>query len=204
MTDQRNNPLRGRMLVVVDVEGNGQQPPEIIEIAALPIDDGQLGSATTWLIKPRKPINPIVTRKVHGIHNADVANQPSWADVETQVTTALAGRVLVAHNATVEHDVLRAHLPGWAPTLVLDTLRLARHVWPRLGSYGLDHLTQHLTQHLALTAEDIDGRRHRATYDAQLTWRLLNAALTTSGATWNTLVDVSVLPGVAAPGDGLW
>lgn len=60
--------------MVVDVEGNGQQPPEIIEIAALPIDDGQLGPATTWLVKPRKPISPIVTRKVHGIRNADVAD----------------------------------------------------------------------------------------------------------------------------------
>ncbi len=200
MTDQRSKPLRGRKLVVVDVEGNGQQPPEIIEIAALPIDDGQLRSATTWLVKPRKPINPIVTRKVHGIRNADVADQPSWADVETQVIAALAGRVLVAHNATVEHGVLRAHLPSWEPTLVLDTLRLARHVWPGLGSYGLDYLTQYL----ALTADAIDGRRHRATYDALLTWRLLNAALTASGATWNTLVDASALPGVAAPGDGLW
>ena len=56
---------------------------------------------------------------------------------------------------------------------MLDTLRLARHVWPGLASYGLDHLTQHL----ALTADDIDGRRHRATYDSQLTWRLLDAAL---------------------------
>ena len=200
MTDQRSNSLRGRKLVVVDVEGNGQQPPEIVEIAALPIDDGQLGPATTWLVKPRKPINPIVTRKVHGIRNADVVDQPSWADVEAQVNTAISGRVLVAHNATVERGVLRAHLPGWEPSLVLDTLRLARHVWPGLGSYGLDHLTEHL----ALTADDIDGRRHRATYDAQLTWRLLNAALMASGATWNTLVDASALPGVAAPEDGLW
>jgi DNA polymerase III epsilon subunit-like protein len=201
MADQCSNPLRGQKLVVVDVEGNGQQPPEIIEIAALPIDDGQLGPATTWLlIKPRKPISPIVTRKVHGIRNTDVANQPSWADIEAQVTTALSGRVLVAHNATVEHGVLRAHLPGWEPTLVLDTLRLARHVWPGLASYGLDHLTQHL----ALTNDDIDGQRHRATYDAQLTWRLLNAALTASGTTWNNLVDTAALPGVAASEDGLW
>lgn len=101
MTDQCGNPLRDRKLVVVDVEGNGQQPPEIIEIAALPIDDGQPGPATTWLVKPGKPISPIVTRKVHGIRNTDVADQPSWADVEEQVAAALAGRVLVAHNAAV-------------------------------------------------------------------------------------------------------
>jgi DNA polymerase III epsilon subunit-like protein len=200
MIDQLSNPLRGRKLVVVDVEGNGQQPPEIIEIAALPIDDGQPAPATMWLIKPRKPISPIVTRKVHGIRNTDVSEQPSWADVEAQVATALSGRVLVAHNATVEHGVLRAHLPGWEPNLVLDTLRLARHVWPGLASYGLDHLTQHL----ALTADDIDGRRHRATYDSQLTWRLLDAALTASGTSWDNLVDAAALPGVAVPKAGLW
>lgn len=200
MTDQPSKALRGRKLVVVDVEGNGQHPPEIVEIAALPIDDGQLGRTTTWLFKPRKEINPMVTRKVHGIRNTDVADQPSWADVERQVAAALSDRVLVAHNASVEHGVLRAHLPGWEPNLVLDTLRLARHVWPGLAGYGLDHLTQHLS----LTAEDIDGRRHRAAYDAQLTWRLLNSALMDGGATWDDLIDAAALPGAVKSEDRLW
>jgi hypothetical protein len=30
--------LRGRRLVVVDIEGNGRTPPEIVEIALLPAD----------------------------------------------------------------------------------------------------------------------------------------------------------------------
>ena len=35
--------LAGKRLIVVDVEGNGQQPPEIVELAAVPIEDGVLG-----------------------------------------------------------------------------------------------------------------------------------------------------------------
>ena len=76
------NTLRGRDFAAVDVEGNGQTPPEIIEIAILPIS-GQTVTVTveemrSWMIRPLRPITPIVTRKVHGITNADVAECPTW------------------------------------------------------------------------------------------------------------------------------
>ncbi|MGH8902435.1 MAG: hypothetical protein ACRDYA_12345 [Egibacteraceae bacterium] len=32
----------------------------------------KVGEPATWLVKPDRPITPIVTRKVHGIRNADV------------------------------------------------------------------------------------------------------------------------------------
>ncbi|MBF6234395.1 hypothetical protein [Nocardia farcinica] len=60
--------LRGRQFAVVDVEGNGRTPPEIIEIAILPVfrDDVFVHEMLSWLIRPERPITPIVTRKVHG------------------------------------------------------------------------------------------------------------------------------------------
>lgn len=35
----------------------------------------------TWLVRPTQPITPIVTRKVHGITDTDVADAPRWADL---------------------------------------------------------------------------------------------------------------------------
>lgn len=181
--------LDGHEIVVLDVEGNGGQPPEIIELAMLPLTTERAATTAdlrSWLIRPAHPIDPIVTRKVHGITDADVADSPPWTEVVDEITAAITGRVLVAHNASVERRVLGAHLPDWQPPLVLDTLRLAKTVWPDLtGGYGLDRLIAHadLTPPPAATPQRAPDRssglrrRHRAGYDTWMTAALLIALL---------------------------
>lgn len=188
--------LQGRGLVVVDVEGNGQQPPEIIEIAALTVDQG---AATTdlrsWLIRPQRPITAMVTSKVHGIRNKDVASSPAWPEVAGQVADVLTDRILVAHNAYVERRVLGTHLPDWQPPLVLDTLRLAKQVWPDLAGYGLDKLIDHAAIDTSAFA---DVGHHRAAYDTWSAWQLLCRLVADSGLDWPGLVTAAALPGSAA------
>jgi DNA polymerase III epsilon subunit-like protein len=200
--------LAGHRLVVVDVEGNGQTPPEIIEIALLPVDLGATETGMhSWLIRPQQPITGMVTRKVHGISNDDVADSPSWADVATDVTALLDDRVLVAHNASVEHRVLGAHLPDWAPALVLDTLRLAKYVWPGLpDGYGLDKLIAHAELDPGTFAQD---GHHRAGYDTWCTWQLLRRLVEDGKLSWDNLVTTAALPGLmraeqAERSEGLW
>lgn len=195
--------LAARKLVVVDVEGNGQSPPEIIELAALPIDaEVTQASMRSWLIRPQKPILPMVTKKVHGITNADVAECPPWSDVALEIESLLDGRVLVAHGAHVEHRVLGAHLPGWLPPMVLDTLRLAKYVWPGLSSYALDKLVAHAD----LDLTDVAAHRHRATYDTWCAWKLLCALVDDGDIDWTRLINVGALPGSVrrAEPEGLW
>lgn len=197
-----NSTFDGLRFAVIDVEGNGQQPPEIIEIAIVPVDGVKVGEPDTWLVKPERPITPIVTRKVHGLRNADVADAPTWAEVEPGVAVALADRVPVAHNAKVEHDVLRQHMPGWAPARMLDTLRLARAVWPGLGAYGLDRLVEHA----GITLGDDHGQRHRAGFDAHAT-ALLFVALAETAGNRDRLFGLASLPGLASdeePQGRLW
>lgn len=69
--------LHGHDIAVVDVEGNGQNPPEVIEIAIIPVAGTVVspGDTRSWLVKPKNPITPIVTHKVHGITNDDVAGR---------------------------------------------------------------------------------------------------------------------------------
>lgn len=47
---------------VVDVEGNGRQPPDPVEVAVVPIVGGVIGEPASWLIRPPRPISPIATR----------------------------------------------------------------------------------------------------------------------------------------------
>ena len=199
--------LHGKHLVVVDVEGNGQQPPEIIELAALPVDQDSGGAEAdmrSWLIRPQKPITAMVTRKVHGIRDVDVADSPAWSDVAADIAALLADRTLVAHNASVEHRVLSAHLPEWQPPVVLDTLKLAKYVWLDLPGYGLDKLITHA----GIDPGGFGGTgRHRAGYDAWCAWQLLLRLVEDGEMDWVGLVKVAALPGFATlnePEGGLW
>jgi DNA polymerase III epsilon subunit-like protein len=210
--------LQGQRLVVVDVEGNGRQPPEIVEIATLPLT-GTSPVATSdlrsWLVRPAQPITSIVTRKVHGIRNEDVACCPPWREIATDVSVALAGRALVAHNASVERRVLGEHLPGWQPPLVLDTMRLAKALWPDMAGFALDRLVT--LADITPPAIEPGQRPHRAGYDAVVTAELLlvllEDAVTNQGLGWDEVVAAACLPGprsasgagtAEAPEAGLW
>ncbi|MFJ4651096.1 hypothetical protein ACIP5Y_07460 [Nocardia sp. NPDC088792] len=82
--------LRDKHIAVVDVEGNGHD--EIIEIAVLPLDRPIVDAddVRCWLVCPPRPITPLVTRKVHGVCDIDVADCPPRSAIAPSITTLLA------------------------------------------------------------------------------------------------------------------
>jgi DNA polymerase III epsilon subunit-like protein len=154
--------------VVVDVEGNGQQPPDLVELAAVPVVDGVIGEPVSWLVKPESPIKHFATR-IHGLTNKDVADCPPFEAVKVDVLMALSHPAIVAHNAHVDLDVLQRKLTGWEPPEVFDTLKLARRLVPGMSSYRLGNLVEEFKLAEGLP-EDLNP--HRATYDALVAARL--------------------------------
>lgn len=154
--------------VVVDVEGNGQQLPDLVELAAVPVVGGVIGEPLSWLVKPGAPIKHFATR-IHGLTNKDVADCPSFEAITGNVLAALDADALVAHNAHVDLGVLTRKLPGWETPEVFDTLKLARRLLPGLDSYRLGKLVEAYS--LAEGLPD-DLNPHRATYDALVAARL--------------------------------
>lgn len=154
--------------VVVDVEGNGQQPPDLVELAAVPIVGGIIGEPRTWLVKPDQPITGFAKR-IHGIGNDDVLAAPLFAYVEADVLKALDASALIAHNAHVDVGVLQRKLGSWECPEVFDTLRLARRLLPGLPSYKLSALVEKYELASGLAG---DSQPHRAKYDAVVTARL--------------------------------
>src|SRR5260370_34787076 len=110
---------------VVDVEGNGQQPPDLVELATVPVVGGVIGEPVSWLVKPDTRIKHMATR-IHGLSNEDVAGAPAFAEIEDEIIGALAGAALVAHNAHGDGAGICRNLPGWARPYVFDTLQRAR------------------------------------------------------------------------------
>lgn len=112
---------------VVDVEGNGQQPPDLVELAAVPITVGMIGEAVTWPVRPPRTITAMA-RRFHKITDEQVAGAPAVAEVAEEMRSTLAGAIFVAHNAHVDLGVLGRELPGFHLELVIDTLKLARRL----------------------------------------------------------------------------
>jgi exodeoxyribonuclease X len=163
---------------VVDVEGNGQQPPDLVELAIVPIVGGVIGEPRSWLVRPERSIKYFATR-VHGLTNDDVADQPPFTTVADEVRAALAVPALVAHNAHVDTSVLKRELGGWHCPEAFDTLKLARRLLPKQPSYQLGMLVKAFN-----LAEDLPDSLtpHRATYDVLVTARLFVHLATATGS----------------------
>ncbi|MER6824450.1 3'-5' exonuclease [Streptosporangium sp. NPDC000563] len=112
--------------VVVDVETTGFSPSRgdrICEIALVSLDTrGEIVDEWHSLVDPRRGTGAV---HVHGITNAMVQGAPVIEELLDEIWRRIAGRVLVAHNASFDLRFLRS-LPGseWV-TETLCTQRLA-------------------------------------------------------------------------------
>jgi DNA polymerase-3 subunit epsilon len=153
---------------VVDVEGNGARPPEIVELALVEVRGLEpTGTRRHWLLKPNEPISPMATR-IHGIHNEDLAGAPAFDDIAEDVFGLIDGAALVGHNVRVELDVIGRALSDWAPAVAIDTLKLA--------SYALTALTKAFD--LRVKSEgDFRKGEHSAPHDALVTAALFRSLM---------------------------
>ncbi|PZF98298.1 exonuclease domain-containing protein [Micromonospora endophytica] len=100
---------------VIDVETTGLSAgrDRVVEIAVVNTDlSGRIVDTWTTLINPGGSVG---ATHIHGITNADVRHAPSFAAVAGEVTSRLAGRALVAHNARFDLAFLKAEYAraGW-------------------------------------------------------------------------------------------
>jgi len=162
--------LAGRRLIVIDTETTGFDPAagdELVEIAAVTLDDGAVATEWSSLIRTARPI-PAGASAVHGITDAMTASAPEPARVAAELRAICADHALAFHNAEFDLPFVRALLRGAGqPTLtapVVDTLGLARGLF---GSGG--NTLGALAQRLGLPAESA----HRALSDARGSARVL-------------------------------
>ncbi|HEX5120063.1 MAG TPA: 3'-5' exonuclease [Pseudonocardiaceae bacterium] len=153
---------------MVDVEGNGQRPPDLVELAVVPIVGGVIQEPLNWMVRPGQPITPMA-RRIHGISNEDVDGADTFNDVADSVRQALDVDALVAHAAHVDVGVLQRKLGDWDCPEIFDTLKLARRLLPDRDSYKLGALAEALSLVGALPSR---LKPHRAEYDAIVCARL--------------------------------
>ncbi len=181
---------------VVDVEGNGQPQPDLVEIAIVPIRGGDVGPARSWLVRPPRPVT-WRARQVHGLSDEDLQHAPTIEQLAVEILAELADVDVVAgHQVSVDLSVVRRVIVGWPDLPAADTLRLARGLFPELSSHRLGALAEHLG-----LADALPGSAHRAAFDATVAARLLvHLATAMTTPTVGDLLNVGPARANRAPG----
>lgn len=155
---------------VLDFETTGMSSDkdEIIQTGLALIDDaGAVCSTYASFVRPNKPIPEEITR-LTGIRDEDVHSAPELEEMLNEIVPMLQDVILVGHNVEFDAHFLQAALDrsGYLPFAgrMLDTVELAKLVYPTQPSYALTSLTQTL---------GIDhDRPHQADSDAVATAEL--------------------------------
>ncbi len=106
---------------------------EVLELAGVRVNGGRVADTFHSLVRCERPVSPGAT-EVHGYTAADLAGQPTMAEVWPRFRAFAGDRVLVGHNAhRFDVPVLRrvtAAFGGLDGLVCLDTLALARSLFP--------------------------------------------------------------------------
>lgn len=190
MATSADTPWTDAPMVALDLEGTGAQDHEderILEIAVVPIAAGlpSLPDAYTTLVNPgrRIQLHPWISP---GLTNVTLAGAPALADVEPELARRLDGRMIIGHNVRVDWRLLHRCCPTIRPSGLIDTLRLARHLYPDDKRKSLTALLERHALTEQVTRSVPGSRPHRALWDT-LGAALLLCTLTDQMATGRTL-----------------
>ncbi|MEE9369712.1 MAG: 3'-5' exonuclease [Pontiella sp.] len=134
--------------IAFDLETTGIKPSEdmIVEVGAVLFDGDRAVKGYGVLVDPGIPIPPAASA-VNGITDDMVRGKPKIADVLSEFAEFCGDLPLVAHNAPFDYKFLledvKLHKSASPKGVVLDTLALARKVFPRLPNYKLWTLVRH-------------------------------------------------------------
>lgn len=161
-------------VVILDTETTGLsvRDNELIEISAAVLTQQGIKERFDTFVHPTGPV-PDEIIKLTGIRNADVIHAPSAREAVEALAEFVAGRPVVAHNATFDRSFIEAVKGGVnVSDIWIDSLALSRIALPRLASHKLSSMAE-LFGCAAVS--------HRATDDVDALagmWRILLTALT--------------------------
>ncbi|EOL47643.1 DNA polymerase III, alpha subunit, Gram-positive type [Enterococcus phoeniculicola ATCC BAA-412] len=155
--------------IVFDVETTGLSAvyDTIIELAAVKMHKGNVIATFDEFIDPGHPLSH-TTVNLTGITDEMVRGSKSEEEVLRMFLEFTGDDILVAHNASFDMGFLNTSYGKYgipeAPNPVIDTLELARYLYPQFKRFGLGVLSKKFGVSLE--------QHHRAIYDAEATGHL--------------------------------
>jgi DNA polymerase III epsilon subunit family exonuclease len=149
--------------VAFDVETTGLDPDrdEIINIALVRFESGNIASSLDFIVKPQKEL-PSFVQYLTGISQSELNDAKPFKEIAPQILEFISGAPLVAHNAAFDSKLLTLALNrnGFKNKefIFWDSLVVSQAAWP-FESHKLVNLIKQL---------DIEvSASHRALPDAE-------------------------------------
>lgn len=152
----------------IDTETTGFSPKssEIIEVAMIRFRNGQPVKKLHTLICPEKLPLPRNIIKLTHIYTEDVVDKPRISEVIDNAAAFLGDDIIVGQNPTFDVRFLEAAGIGSIDAPIVDTVRIAKRVYPKLENNKLETI-------IARCAKEgmpiWPGNAHRADWDAIMT-----------------------------------
>ncbi|WP_163971253.1 PolC-type DNA polymerase III [Oceanobacillus halotolerans] len=188
--NEQDRDLGNGTYVVFDVETTGLSAvyDTIIELAAVKVYQGEIIDRFESFANPHHPLSQTTTN-LTGITDDMVKDAPEIGDVLKDFYDWCEDGILVAHNASFDIGFLNQGYKqiGYEKVTnpVIDTLELARFLFPELKNHRLNTLCKYLDIELT--------QHHRAIYDAEATgyllWKLVKGLLKETITNHNQLND---------------
>lgn len=155
--------------VVFDIETTGfsNQNDNIIEIGAVKIQEGKIIDRFSKFVNPKRPI-PAKIVELTSITDSMVENEETIDIVLKEFLDFTGDSVVVAHNAAFDTSFIRKNCKDLNLEFnnsVMDTLPLARFLYPELKRFKLNTIAKYL----GISLEN----HHRAVDDAEATAGIL-------------------------------
>ena len=167
--DCKTGAIEDTTFVVFDLEtfGLNSHKNEIIEIGAIKLKGTRIVDTFSSFVNPNKIIPKKISELTH-ITQDMVDNAPTIEDVLPKFLEFTKDAVMVAHNSAFDMGFIRRDAKKYMgidyKPPIIDTLQMARDLYPDLKGYNLDRLNK--TFKLSLE------NHHRAIDDAQSTAKL--------------------------------
>jgi len=165
------NKTENKTAVILDTETTGFVEPALIEAAGIIIKGNPLEEQKTTFISRYNPGKPISfgAMATHNILDCDVKDCPPASEFRLPDNTAY----IVGHNIDYDWQVI-----GKPDVKRIDTLAMARTVYPELDSHSLSALSYALAEpDRRPRIREILTNRHNALTDAELCLDILRLIL---------------------------
>jgi DNA polymerase-3 subunit epsilon len=161
----------------IDFETASHEPNSACQVGVVVVEKGKIEFEKSWLIRPSRLYFSERCIAVHGIRPRDVLGAPTWPVVWKELLPILENRIVIAHNAPFDMNVLLHSILGCdeiAPKIEFQCTRLiARRTWPGRTGYGL---------HPTALSLGIQFQHHDALEDARACAQIATASCEHVGA----------------------
>ncbi len=134
--------------IAIDFETANEQRGSACSVGLAWIEDGRVVRIEERLIRPKTMRFSSFNIAIHGIRPEHVEDAGEFPEVMDEFADDFRGATMIAHNAAFDFSVWRSCLDLYRqdyPELsYLCSVKMAKKVWPHLGSHKLNILAGHL------------------------------------------------------------